>query len=191
MFLFLPLFFCFHTHTQKIAMEELSCLSFIAGEKECASPLSTRIEEEEYSAGTVPMPEQEENSGGMVTSLDLPRENDDVNNTSSLPFIVQHKALGEENGSLPPKSSPVVVRDLVPARSAHSPPTATVNRAAVIDKRPQKVQYPVMIRQAMENARRPQGIHSLQAIRRDVLELYPETQTKHKASFNRCCSALI
>ncbi len=172
-------------------MEELSCLSFIAGEKECTSPLSTRNEEVEYSAGTVPMPEQEENSGGMVTSLDLPKENDDVNNTSSFPLTVQHKTLEEENGSLPPKSSPVVVRDLVPARSACPPPTATVNRAAVIDKRPQKVYYPIMIRQAMENARRPQGIHSLQAIRRDILDLFPETQTKHKASFNRCCSVLI
>ncbi len=177
---------------QNIAMEELSCLSFIAGEKGCGSPLSTTlIEEEEYLTGTVPMPNQEENSGGIDTSLDLPREDGDVKNTSSLPLIAQHKALEQENGSIPPKSLPIAVCSLVPAQPACSSPTATVDRAVVNNKQPQKVHYPVMIRRAMENARHPQGICSLQAIRRDILELFPETQTKHKASFNRCYSVLM
>ncbi len=124
-------------------------------------------EEENYdveAAAAVPIPKQIENLGMEVTYQDLPWNSND--NPRSL-------------------ESPPAVNNMMPVRSSMRSSTYAVKQPVVVDKRPQRVRYPVMIRQVMENAHNPQGAHSLQAIRRYILELFPETKVKHKASFNR------
>ncbi len=192
------MFFCScppPTHTYKVE-KELNWLPLITEEEECAAAalLPVQIEEEENSAAPLPMPKQEENSlrEGMVTSLDLTLEEHDDDKKPPLPLTVQYEALeedGERDGSLPPKNSPVV-NNLMADRSMRSY-TAEAKQPVITDKQPQRTRYPDMVRRVIANTSNPHGVHSLQAIRRDVLELFPETQSKHKASFNRCAAILI